>query len=120
MLSKKDVSFLNMARYFAEKSLEKKKHGAVIVKGGRVVGTGYNRFKNHPGVIPENLIKLHCSRHAEEVAIKEAGSNTKNATLYVARVNNQGFSRNSKPCNICAKLIKESGIKKVIYTLEES
>ena len=32
MLSNKDVSFLNMARYFAEKSEENKRHGAIVVK----------------------------------------------------------------------------------------
>jgi deoxycytidylate deaminase len=120
MLSKKDVSFLNMARYFAEKSEENKKHGAIIVKSGRVVGTGFNRFKNHPHNIPVELIKVHCSRHAEEVAIREAGSNAKGAILYVARVNKQGVDRNSKPCHICSKIIKSSGIKKVIYTVEET
>lgn len=119
MLSNKDVSFLNIARYFAEKSEERKKHGAVVVKSGRVVGSGYNRFKNHPDVIPEELIKIHCSRHAEEVAIREAGSNARGAILYVARVNKKGVDRNSKPCKECAKLIEKSGIKKVIYTVEE-
>lgn len=120
MLSKKDVSFLNMARYLAEKSEENKKHGAIIVKSGRVVGMGFNKFKNHPDVIPEDLIKVHCSRHAEEVAIKEAGKNSRGAILYVARVNRQGEDRNSKPCHICSELIASSGIKKVIYTVEES
>ena len=120
MLSKKDVSFLNIARYLADRSEEKKKHGAVVVKSGRVVGAGFNKFKNHPDVVPESLIKVHCSRHAEEVAIREAGTNAKGAILYVARVNNQGIDRNSKPCIVCAKLIKKSGIKKVIYTMEIS
>jgi pyrimidine deaminase RibD-like protein len=119
MLSKKDVSFLNMARYFAEKSEENKRHGAIIVKSGRVVGTGFNRFKNHPHNIPEELIKVHCSRHAEEVALREAGSNSRGAILYVARVNRQGIDRNSKPCYIRNELIENSGIKKVIYTVEE-
>lgn len=119
MLSKKDVSFLNIARYFAEKSVEKKKHGAVVVKSGRVVGSGFNKFKNHPDLIPHDLIKVHCSRHAEEVAIHEAGENARGAILYVARVNKQGIDRNSKPCEECSKLIQRSGIKKVIYTMEE-
>ena len=119
MLSKKDVSFLNIARYFAEKSEERKKHGAVVVKSGRVVGAGHNKFKNHPDVIPEELIKIHCSRHAEEVAIREAGDNARGAILYVARVNNSGLDRNSKPCEECSKLIEKSGIKKVIYTVEQ-
>lgn len=120
MLSKKDVSFLNVARYFADMSEERMKHGAVVVKSGRVVGTGFNKFKNHPNIIPTNLIKVHCSRHAEEVALHEAGDNAKGAILYVARVSKQGLDRNSKPCSVCSKIIKESGIKKVIYTVEES
>jgi pyrimidine deaminase RibD-like protein len=119
MLSNRDVSFLNLARSLAEKSEEKKKHGAVVIKSGRVVGYGFNKFKNHTDYIPEELIKVHCSRHAEEVAIKTAGQNARGATLYVARVNRQGADRNSKPCLICSDLIKESGIKKVIYTMEE-
>lgn len=118
MLSKKDMSYLNLARSLAEKSEEKKKHGAVVIKSGRVVGYGFNKFKNHTDYIPEELIKVHCSRHAEEVAIKLAGQNAKGAILYVARVNNDGIDRNSKPCIICSELIEESGIKKVIYTME--
>jgi pyrimidine deaminase RibD-like protein len=120
MLSRKDVSYLNLARSLAEKSEENKKHGAVVIKSGRVVGYGFNKFKNHTDLIPEDLIKVHCSRHAEEVAIKTAGQNAKGATLYVARVNKQGLDRNSKPCKICTDLIEESGIKKVIYTMEGS
>lgn len=120
MLSKKDFSFINTARSLAEKSEEKKKHGAIVVKSGRVVGHGFNKFKNNIEIIPEELIKVHCSRHAEEVAIKNAGQNAKGATLYVARVNNNGFDRESKPCKICSKIIKDSGIKRVVYTTEES
>jgi deoxycytidylate deaminase len=120
MLSNKDVSYLNLARSLAERSEENKRHGAVVIKSGRVVGYGFNKFKNHTDLFPEELIKVHCSRHAEEVAIKTAGQNAKGAILYVARVNRQGIDRNSKPCKICADIIKNSGIKKVIYTMEET
>ena len=118
MLSKKDLSFLNMAMYFAEKSAERRKHGAVVVKGGRVVGTGFNKFKNHPTIIQTELIKSHCSRHAEQVAIHQAGRNAKGAIIYVARVSKKGEDRNSRPCNLCYSLIKKVGIKQVIYTME--
>lgn len=119
MLSKTDVSFLNVARYFAEKSTEKKRHGAVVIKSGRVVGTGFNKYKNNPLFISEEHIKEHASIHAEQMAIKEAGKNARGAILYVARVNKRGVDRNSMPCRICQRLIKDSGIKKVIYTMEE-
>lgn len=119
MLSNKDLSYLNVARALAKRSEEKKKHGAVVIKSGRVVGYGFNKFKNHTDYIPEELIKVHCSRHAEEVAIKCAGANARGATLYVARVNRADQDRNSKPCRICADLIKNSGIKRVVYTTEK-
>ena len=115
-LSKSEESYLSVARYFAEKSKSNKRHGAVIVKSGRVVGTGYNKDRNHPLFVSPEHIKTHCSRHAEMEAIKEAKGNAKGAVLYVARVNNQGQDRNSKPCRLCEKVINQSNIKKVIYT----
>ena len=115
-LSKNEKSYLSVARYFAEKSKANKRHGAVVVKSGRVVGTGYNKDRNHPLFVSPEHIKTHCSRHAEIEAIKEAKSNANGAVLYVARVNNQGQDRNSKPCVLCEKVINQSNIKKVIYT----
>lgn len=115
-LSKNEKSYLSVARYFAEKSQSNKRHGAVVVKSGRVVGTGYNKDRNNPMFVSPEHIKTHCSRHAEVEAIREAKHNASGAVLYVARVNNQGQDRNSKPCRLCEKVINQSNIKKVIYT----
>ena len=120
MLSKKDRSYLSVARYLAKKSSARNTHGALVVKGGRVLGSGFNKNRNHPTIVSPEHIKTECSFHAEEVAIREAGDNAKGAILYVARVNKHGADRNSKPCHVCSKLIRRSGIKKVIYTVEES
>jgi len=118
VLSKKDEAFLTVARYFAKKSSARNTHGAVIVKGGRVIGTGYNRNRNHPTVVSPEHIKTECSTHAEESAIRDAGYDVKNAVIYVARVNKHGEDRNSRPCPRCHALIKEHGIKRIIYTTE--
>jgi deoxycytidylate deaminase len=119
MLSKTNRSYLNVARYFATKSSSRNTHGAVIVKSGRVVATGWNKDRNHPtNVSPEN-IKTDCSFHAEEVAIRVAGEdNVRGAVIYVARVNKNGYDRDSKPCSKCASLIEKVGIKRVIFTME--
>lgn len=119
-LSNKEKSFLNVARALAFQSKERRMHGAVVVKGGRVLGSGWNKGTNHPTVVSQHHIKTHCSRHAEEEAIKNGGSNLKGATIYVARINRDGIDRNSKPCQKCERLIKEAGIKRVIYTTEKS
>jgi deoxycytidylate deaminase len=119
MLSRKEEAFLAVARYFATKSKARKKHGAVVVKSGRVVGTGYNKERNSPFIVSPEHIKPHCSRHAEYLAIREAGNNSAGAILYVARVNKQGKDRISKPCRLCEAQIKKNDIKRVIYTEDE-
>ena len=115
-LSKNEQAFLSVARYFAAKSAANKKHGAVIVKSGSVIGRGCNKDTNNPMIVSPEHIKTHCSRHAEIEAIRDANWNVDGAILYVARVNRQGRDRNSKPCKYCELVINETKIKKVIYT----
>lgn len=115
-LSRKEEAFLSVARYFASKSAARQKHGAVIVKSGRVIGTGFNKDRNNPMIVSPEHIKTQCSIHAEVDAIRDANHNVAGANLYVARVNRHGQDRNSKPCRYCEEVIKKSKIKKVIYT----
>ena len=114
-LSKKDKRYLKLAVNAALSSKERRKHGAVVVKSNRVLGIGVNKFRNHPDIIPEHLIKTSCSTHAEIDALNKT-KNTKGATIYVARVNNLGDSMFSRPCNYCYRAIREAGIKEVVYT----
>lgn len=116
MVSNKDRSYLSVARYFATKSEAKRTHGAVVVRGGSVLGTGYNRNRNNPNFVSPEHVKTECSYHAEESAIKDAGHDVKGAIIYVARVNKNGEDRDSKPCPRCLTLIQQSGIKRIIYT----
>ena len=118
-LSNRDRSYLSVARYLANKSVARNTHGAVVVKGGRVLGTGWNKNRNHPAIVSPEHIKTDCSYHAEEVAIREAGEdNVRGAIIYVARVNKNGQDRDSKPCPKCASLIEQVGIKRVVFTME--
>jgi deoxycytidylate deaminase len=118
-LSKTDRAYLNVARYFARKSISRNTHGAVVVKSGRVLGTGWNKDRNSPHIVSPEHVKSDCSYHAEQVAIREAGEyNVKGAIIYVARVNRKGHDRNSKPCPRCSDLIDRTGIKRVIFTTE--
>jgi len=55
--------------------------GAVLVKGGRVLSMGVNRYRN----LPSQVDLEGVSYHAEEVALKRAGDVT-GATIFVARV----------------------------------
>lgn len=80
-----------------------------------MVGCGYNKYVNRPFFTsPEHMDR--CSIHAEVAAIRNAGSRLKGATIYVARVNNRGEVRYSKPCSKCQVVLDSYGIRKAIWT----
>lgn len=114
-LSNKDRRYLKLAGNAAMSSKERRKHGAVIVKSNRVLSVGVNKFRNHPDIIPEPLIKQVCSVHAEMDALNKI-RDAKGATIYVARINSFGKPMLSRPCNNCYKSIRNAGIKNIVYT----
>jgi len=105
-----DRRYLRMARIWSENSYcVRRKVGALIVKDKMIISDGYNGtpsgFEN---VCEENDVTKPYVLHAEANAItKIARSNNSSdgATLYVTAC----------PCLECAKLIIQSGIKRVIY-----
>ena len=116
MLSKKEERFLNIARTLAAKSQLHHKHGAIVVKSGRVLGRGFNKPRNHPRMIETGRHAAECGYHAEIVAIKDAGNNVSGAIIFVARINNDGEDLLSKPCSRCQKVLNSRKIKNVIFT----
>ncbi len=93
--------------------------GALVVKSNVIVSTGYN---GAPKGFP-HCLDVGCRRdklniasgerheecvgvHAEQNALLQAGRDAESATLYV----------NAYPCKICAKLIINAGIIKVVIT----
>jgi hypothetical protein len=107
----KVTRFLSMAMGVATTSKCKMKHGAVVVKHGHVLGSSPNLWKNDP----KNVDHIHSSVHAEIAALRKAGWPTK-VDVYVARVNNLGESRLSKPCANCQVVLDEMKCK-VVYTV---
>jgi deoxycytidylate deaminase len=91
------------------------RHGAVVVKGGRVLSIGINKHRNDPENIQKSIVKASCSVHAEVDALSRI-SNAKGATIYVARVAKNGETALSRPCNNCWTAIQNSGIRKVVFT----
>lgn len=101
---------------------ENRKVGAVIVKNKRIIATGYN---GAPQGIESCVDKKECLRkklniesgtrqevcyavHAEQNAIIQAarvGSSVEGCTMYCTH----------QPCVICAKMIINSGISRVVY-----
>lgn len=121
--SKWDSRFMKMAECVAEWSSCIRRHiGAIIVRDRRVLATGYN---GAPAGIKTCVEKGECIReklnirsgtlqelcyavHAEQNAIIQAaklGVATECATLYCTH----------QPCVLCAKMIVNSGIRRVVY-----
>ncbi|MCR4619236.1 MAG: dCMP deaminase family protein [Paludibacteraceae bacterium] len=109
-----DGRYMRMARIWAENSYCKRRQvGALIVKERMIISDGYNGtpsgFENN--CEDEENRSLPYVLHAEANAItKVARSNnsSEGATLYVT----------ASPCMECAKLIIQSGIKRVVYAEE--
>ncbi|MFW5648642.1 MAG: deoxycytidylate deaminase [Candidatus Alkaliphilus sp. MAG34] len=95
--------------------------GAVIVKDKQILSTGYNGapsglkhceetgcLRQQLGVPSGEKHELCRGLHAEQNAIIQAslhGVKIEGATIYVT----------TQPCVVCAKMIINSGIKKLIY-----
>lgn len=106
-----DLRYLRMARIWAENSYcLRRKVGCLVVKDKMIISDGYNGTPSGFENICEdgnNLTKPYVL-HAEANAITKlarSSNNSDGATLYVT----------ASPCIECAKLIIQSGIKRVVY-----
>ena len=117
-----DEYFMQMALLTARRSTcLRRQVGAVIVKDKHIIATGYNGapkglehcdeiggcLREELGVPSGERHELCRALHAEQNAIIQAavlGHSIKDALMYVTH----------QPCSICAKMIINAGIKKII------
>ena len=109
-MEKFDHSYLEMAEIWAQNSYcKRRKVGALLVKDRMIISDGYNGtpsgFEN---ICEEDGVTKPYVLHAEANAITKvakSGNSSEGATLFVT----------ASPCLECAKLIIQSGIKRVVY-----
>lgn len=110
-LKKLDERYLRMALIWAENSYcQRRKVGALVVKDKMIISDGFNGTPSGFENIceDENQVTRPYVLHAEANAITKLArshNNSDEATLYVT----------ASPCIECAKLIIQSGIKRVVY-----
>lgn len=108
-----DKRYLEMASIWAQNSYCKRRQvGALLVKNKMIISDGYNGtpsgFENV--CEDENNKTKPYVLHAEANAITKvakSGNSSEGATLYVT----------TSPCLECSKLIIQSGIKRVVYSV---
>ena len=95
--------------------------GAVIMKGGRVLGAGCNSVHNFSRYNPHPYKdSIHAEVRAAINAIKSGpSSRLYGSTIYVGRVCSSGASRLARPCVSCLRFLKNLGISKIVYTTNE-
>ena len=124
-MDKWDARFMELAKVisgWASCYKANRKIGAVIVKNKRIVTTGYNGapsgiktcvergecLREKLGIASGTRAELCYAVHAEQNAIIQAarlGSSIDGATLYCTH----------QPCVLCAKMIVNAGITRVVY-----
>ena len=110
-MEKFDKRYMQMAAIWAGNSYcERRKVGALIVKNKMIISDGYNGtptgFENI--CEDENNVSKPYVLHAEANAITKIArshNSSDGSTLYVT----------ASPCIECAKLIIQSGIRRVVY-----
>jgi len=109
-----DAYYIEMAVLVASRSTCPRRHvGAVLVKDGRVIASGYNgavRGQPHCDEVGCLIVGGHCMRavHAELNAVIQCaweGVSSRGATCYATDF----------PCVTCAKGLVQAGISRVIY-----
>ena len=107
-----DKRYIRMASIWAENSYcTRRQVGALIVKDKMIISDGYNGTPSSFENICEdnNGVTKPYVLHAEANAITKiarSGNSSDGATMYVT----------ASPCIECAKLIIQSGIKRVVYS----
>lgn len=93
------------------------KHVAALVDKNKIISLGLNKAQSDPGFYKLSQNQKKQFIHAEWDCLNNVGTDCSRLSLYVVRVNKNGELAQSKPCLICQKLITKTGIKRVVYTV---
>jgi len=102
--------FVDLAVDAAEKADGEFRHGAVVLRDGRVLSQAYNK---HLGSTNSRM-----STHAEENALSGVRRcDARGAIMIVVRLNNLGEPRLSRPCVRCARISIKLGVRTVYFSI---
>ena len=115
---------MNFPRYLqvalalaAQNNQPKWKLAAVGASGGAVQGVGINTFEQNDSP-PGTIDWFNLGRHAETNCLRSCGKVPK--TIYVARVTKNLVPALALPCRNCYTSLSEAGVKRVVFTINES
>lgn len=110
MNKKWDRRFVTLAKHIAGWSKDPSTQvGAVLAKGNRVVGLGYNGLpagvKDKRSRLMNRAIRYAMTAHAEANGLAMAGDKAQGATVYTWPL---------PPCSTCAAALIQAGVRRVV------
>jgi len=102
----------------AEKSDVNQRHSAAIIKNGKIIDMGFNKYCS---------FAKKSTIHAEMDVLSNLKKKYKNTSSFngldiiiirIGNCNNSFVLKNSRPCNQCIDYLKKYNIKKVYYSNE--
>lgn len=113
------MNFLRIAEKEAYNSTNSFRIGACCAKSGRVLGSGFNQLNKTNKLVRQFF--GHPTLHAEIASLLHINpENIKGSTIFVYRLGSDNSPRLSAPCERCMNAMISLGVKKVIYTINES
>lgn len=91
------------------------KVSAIITRGNRVIGKGFNLIKTHT-YSPHPYHHIH----AEYLAYLNTDGDIKGCTVYIFRQYKNGNLALAKPCDSCYKFLVSKGVKNIVYSFQNT
>lgn len=111
--SSKLIDSLEFLKKVARKSDVINKHSACVLKNGKILAYGVNKYFQ----IKVSDQKFHIGVHAEMDAVSSCSFKyTKGADVLVIRVNKTNNLQYSRPCSVCIEKLQQKGIRKAYYS----
>jgi len=100
---------------------------AIIVKGGKILSTGFNKkatnaFVEHFADRARGHRDYCMSTHAEQDAVLRARGkiDLRGSKIFVARIKTSGGMGMARPCSMCEHVLYNYGISKAYYSISDT
>lgn len=114
------LAYQLLAGLSAEERNQKQYHFAFLIHKGNICFFSSNLVKTHPAILKFNYKPGADTLHAELATILKAGqTDLSNYDMVVLRIaKRDGQLAFSKPCSGCDHCIRQTGIKRCYYSLD--
>ncbi len=108
---------LDDLKAIARSSCVQYKHGACLLKGGKVCAFGKNKYFDR---VYEQRKNIKFTVHAEIDALMSYPKHElKGMDIMIIRVKGDGTLGDSRPCNTCIEKLRKAGIRRAYYSTRD-